>query len=442
MHLTLDLNNSLQEKQRLSCSKKLAPCIQHLRLVHLTGRYEDPASSINLPKDKHILTHVENCAKKVCVPDILVVIGIGGSNLGTVEVQQAVLGTLHNELGRKPRIYYADTVDPSAVRDIVTLCERGIVAKKEVLLNVISKSGTTMETIANAAIFFKLFERYNIDLKTHVVITTDEHTPIWKFSEEQDIPRLVIPESIGGRYSVLSSVGLFPLYMLGIDCHSLLGGAREMAEECLATFDSNPAAQRAAILYTHLREGEHIHNLFLFSTYLEALGKWYRQLMAESLGKKHTGITPIVSIGTTDMHSMAQLYFGGPKNIFTTFVSVGAEPEVRVPAQNSQNNIEQIAPVAGKTLQELRSRTLREVQQEYTTKKLHFTSTQLASRSSACIGAFLQLSMMETMYLAHLLGVNAFDQPNVEAYKQRSQVRKYSKFALRSQVNLTQRTFK
>ncbi len=423
MHLTLDMNNALQEKQRLFCAKKLAPCIKHLHEVHLTGRYEDPASSINLPKDKHVLTYVENCAKKVCIPDILVIIGIGGSDLGTFAVQQAILGTLNNELGRKPNVYYADTVDPSAVRDILTLCERAIVAKKEVLLNIISKSGTTMETTANAAIFLKLFERYSIDFKTHVVITTDEHTPLWKFSEENDIPKLSIPKSVGGRYSVLSSVGLFPLHVLGIDCHALLRGAAEMAEECVASFDQNPAAQRAAILYSHLREGEHTHNLFLFSTYLEALGKWYRQLMAESLGKKHTGMTPIVSIGTTDMHSMAQLYLGGPKNIFTTFICVGAEPEVRVPSHTSQNSIEQIAPVAGKTLQELRSRTLREVQQEYSTKKLHFTTTQLASRSPACLGAFLQLSMMETMYLAHLLGVNAFDQPNVEEYKQRSRVR-------------------
>jgi glucose-6-phosphate isomerase len=230
---------------------------------------------------------------------------------------------------------------------------------------------------------------------------------------------------VGGRYSVFSAVGLFPLMLAGIDTEKLLKGARVMHDRCIKKdVSENPALASAALVYLHSQKGVSISNTFFFNPYLESVGKWYRQLMGESIGKKYSiegkevnaGITPIVSVGSTDLHSMVQLYLGGPKNKFTTFVyAPGNSKEIVVPKDLVFPSLAEGLP--GKELSEIMSAIFNGVKEAYKKNNLPFVEVVLEDTSEYTLGQFLQFKMFEIMYLARLFEVNAFDQPNVEDYK-------------------------
>jgi glucose-6-phosphate isomerase len=233
-----------------------------------------------------------------------------------------------------------------------------------------------------------------------------------------------MPESVGGRYSVFSTVGLFPLALLGIDCAKLLDGAAHMRAACLRE-GANPAVVRAAMLFHAKRRGHAIADNFYFKTDLECVGKWYRQLMGESIGKErsadgksvvHEGMTPTVSIGSTDLHSMAQLYFGGPSDKFFTIITVQKWRED--PVTPNYPKYDQLVHNIQRTPL---SRIMHAIAESVKTslRELHkpYCEIVVPQVNEWNIGALLQLHMMEIIYLARLLRVNPFDQPNVETYK-------------------------
>jgi len=236
---------------------------------------------------------------------------------------------------------------------------------------------------------------------------------------------LTIPKQVGGRYSVLSAVGLFPLCALGVDIDALHQGASDIRSYCLNDdLAHNPAAQSAAVVAYHHQSGKIISDTFVFNSELESLGKWYRQLLGESIGKEHdvdgnqvfTGITPTVSVGSTDLHSVGQLYLGGPKDKLTTFVySTDESQKLLVPNERTFSSV--VEMVNGKTTNDVMSAILEGVKIAYNKQQVPFMSVELASITPYEIGAFMQFKMMEMMYLGKLLNVNPFDQPNVESYK-------------------------
>ncbi len=421
--LQLDTKYGQVPKDALSrILARLKPTLERMQKVAQEGGYLDDYSSINLPFDAKALQEAQKLAKKYIGVDAIVIIGIGGSNLGTIAVQEGIQGKLWNSQEWRPKVFYADTVDPKNIGDIISVVESLFLKGKNVLVNIVTKSGTTTETIANAQLFIRLLSTHEKDPREWLVVTTDRDSPLWQWAQQYGIRVLEIPQKVAGRYSVLSAVGLFPLAVAGIDCAELLAGAREARELCLK--DESPAAMSAAHLYFHKNHGKRMHDTFIFSTDLEALGKWCRQLMAESLGKRksllrkvvHAGMTPTVSIGTTDLHSMAQLYLGGPQDKFTTFVTVQNEKkDIVLPEIKGFDSLVQC--IQGKKLGELRSAIFQGVANTYKKNKLPFIQVTMPERNEKIIGAFLQIKMIETMLLGSLWNVNAFDQPEVEKYK-------------------------
>ena len=389
--------------------------------------YDDERASINLPDDKGMLSEVRRVIeeKSRLNPEYLIVVGTGGSNLGTIAVQEAVLGRLYNQLDPPTKVLYADTIDSDYLSKMIEIVEPTLRRNSSILVNGISKSGTTTETIANFEIMVNLLRRYRKDYEDHVVVTSDRGSQLWNLAIKKGFDVLEIPQKVGGRYSVLSPVGLFPLGILGIDIKELLGGARTMRDLCIEEdIEGNPAAVCAAIQYLHYQGGKTIFDMFLFANDLESVGKWHRQLMAESLGKEfnrkgervNIGMTPTVSIGSTDLHSMAQLYLGGPYDKFTTFVCVEeSNSDIDVPRLGDYSDL--VSGIQGKSLKTIMNAILEGTKRAYEEDKRPFVEGTLPNKSERSIGQFLQFKMIDTIYLGYLLDVNPFDQPSVESYK-------------------------
>ena len=431
---TIEFNYStclISQKELDQLEKQLQREIEQINLALIKG-YDDDRASINLSNDKENLDNVKTLVNKKLKlnPKYLIVVGIGGSNLGTLAVQEAVLGKLYNQIDPDLKVLYADTVDSDLIANIISILEPVLKKGENVIVNGVSKSGGTTETIANFEVLVDVLKKYKKQYEQYVVVTTDKDSKFWNFAIEKRFEVLEIPKKVGGRYSVFSSVGLFPLGMLGIDIDQLLNGAKLMRDKCLnQNLEDNPAALSASLIYQHKLNGKDIHDLFLFSSDLESIGKWYRQLMGESIGKEFDkkekrvfeGITPTVSIGSTDLHSMAQLYLGGPYDKFTTFVRVEKNRRI-VTIPNYPEYSELVRGIQAQSLSVIMDAILTGVQRAFIKGKRPFVEIVLPDKSAFSIGQFLQFKEMEMMYLGYLLGVNPFDQPNVESYKKETKM--------------------
>lgn len=406
-----------------TASKQLASYTETLQSVRAGKAYEKYESSINLADDTQLLDAVQAvCDQKVT--DALkysIVVGIGGSNLGTKAVYDAFYGSRDLlEPTRFPKMLFAETTDPEWLTSVQGLLS-SLQAPEEVLVTVISKSGGTTETLVNfEVIMHTLHQKFGEGL-TRVVAITDEGSKLWDAAGALQVVRLAIPAPVGGRYSVLSAVGLLPLLSVGIDIKAARRGASEMLDRVLG--DDNIAATSAMVLAQARRGGHIINDNFLFHPELESVGKWYRQLMGESVGKEqslsgetvHMGITPTVSLGSTDLHSVGQLYLGGPKDKLTTFVSVKNVATVQVPDSRVFPGL--IPMITDKSAADIMTAILEGTKIAYQKASLPFMEVILDNIDAYTLGAYLQFKMVEMMYLGQLLQVNSFDQPNVESYK-------------------------
>lgn len=414
---TLDVSNSrVSETQITAVAKKLKPEIDVL-LSAATAAYVNNYSCLNTIDDTKLLDHALTLAQQYKAIDLLIIIGIGGSNLGTQAVQEALLGKLYNYTS-KPVILYADTVDAGATKQTLSVLEKVLKQKGKVLLNIISKSGSTTETAANAEVYIAMLKEYEKEWQHCIVITTDEGSPLHALGQKHKFSVLLLPKPVGGRYSVFSPVGTFPLAVLGVDVKQLLAGASSMRHACLEYTPKNPAVRQAATLFLNKKP---ITDAFIFSTDYEAVGKWRRQLVAESLGKAksrkgknvHRGITPTVSIGSVDLHSIAQLVLAGPQDKYTTFIELTTAPSVKV----ADSGFAALVPkLKGKEFSNIMNAIHKGTQNAYKKQKLSFTSIAL-ERNAYSLGEYLAFEMLTTIFLSSLLDVNPFDQPAVELYK-------------------------
>lgn len=404
------------------------PEVERVGAAHKEG-YASVYASVLVPADESMRQQI----KKVIVqhqarkPAVMVVIGIGGSCLGTMAVHEMLYGRRYNEGNPTLRVYYVDTIDPDALQEVIVSVSAALEQGHEILVNAISKSGTTTETIVNFELFFDLLKKHHSsDYQKSIVITTDEGSKLWQFGQQEGITCLAIPKKVGGRYSVFSAVGLFPLGMIGIDIDALCAGARDSITRCVSTtWQENYALQRAAVLYALYQKGYHIHDSFMFSVDAESLGKWYRQLMGESIGKAtdrdgkqvHIGITPTVSIGTIDLHSVGQLYLAGPRDKVTTFVALAAyKNTIMVPEYASFDKL--VAKIQTKSVVSIFNAILHGVQAAYTRAKLPFMTIFMSEKSARALGQLMQMQMLEIIYLGYMFKVDPFDQPQVELYKE------------------------
>jgi len=403
--------------------ESLAGYTTRLRQVNESGAYDAPESSLNLPGDEALLARVKAVATEKVTEALKysIVVGIGGSNLGTKAVYDALFGQRDLlEPARFPKMLFAETTDPEWLAQVVRLLET-LAGPAEVLVTVISKSGGTTETLANFEIIMQTLREKFGEVTDRVVAITDEGSKLWDAAAAKNIAHLAIPAPVGGRYSVLSAVGLLPLLSVGIDIEELRRGANDMLGRCLG--EDNIAARSAAVLALQQERGYHINDNFFFHPELESVGKWYRQLMGESVGKEqsldgaivHAGITPTVSLGSTDLHSVGQLYLGGPKDKLTTFVSSGQSAAISVPGERVFPEL--IPMINGKSATDIMIAILEGVKIAYQKADLPFMEVVLDAVDVYSIGAYLQFKMLEMMYLGQLLNVNSFDQPNVESYK-------------------------
>ena len=420
--LSLSLENAhIPDSELKKAYDFITPFSAQIQKVVTQGGYTAPESSLNLPFD-------ENCVKKAihlttqkeCLEVTgMVVVGIGGSNLGTMAVYQALYGSLGNP---DFPLWWADTVDTDQIALLLNMVESRLKKGEKLLLSLISKSGTTTETVANGACFLEIFKKcFPTDYHQYIVVITDKDSVLWKLAAQERFDCLEIPVTVGGRYSVMSAVGLFPLACAGVNIAQLQLGAKDIVMESL---DAQSEACRSAIVIAHYyARGYVIHDLFIFDAGLEAFGKWYRQLMGESIGKEknlhgktvHGGITPTVSMGSTDLHSVGQLYLGGPFDKLTTFINVHDPMHaIKVP-QNSLSKL--VAHIEGKSLQQIMNAIVQGTQRAYAEHKRPFMSITLEQKNAYYMGQLLQLKMIQMMYLGALLEVNPFDQPNVELYK-------------------------
>ncbi|MEK7556325.1 MAG: hypothetical protein AAB523_03530 [Patescibacteria group bacterium] len=416
----------VSEEEITTIGEQLSPYAEHLKEVLQHG-YEDEESSINLPGDKELMESVGAALRDKNTTSLkyILVIGIGGSNLGTKAVYDALYGRFDIlEPSRMPKMIFLDTTDPGILLHLESFFDKEITSEEEIVINVISKSGDTTETIVNAELVLGMLRKKFPGILDRLVVTTDFGSLLWKIAEAEDITRLSIPEKVGGRYSVLSAVGLFPLAKVGINVTALLDGARKMREKCLSLdIRENPAMVSAAVLFTNYHSGKTINDNFIFHSELESLGKWYRQLLGESIGKEHdrdgnvvrVGITPTVSIGSTDLHSVGQLYLGGPEDKITTFIF--AEFSKRGTVVTPEVFAGVLGGISGKKPADVADAILKGVKIAYEKKGLPFMEALLPDITPASLGAFMQFKMMEMMYLGQLFNVNPFDQPNVELYK-------------------------
>jgi glucose-6-phosphate isomerase len=393
----------------------------------LASRQETAETSyafLGMPFNTALQEEVQQLAqrKKAYNPAMLIVVGIGGSNMGTLALQEALLGRYYNDQTVAIPIYYADSVDPSALASLCNLIKDHLSNKRAVLCVVISKSGTTTETVANGQIIIELLKKHApSEYREWIVVITDKNSCLWRVAQQEQFAALEIPAMVGGRFSVFSPVGLFPLSMLGIDIEQLCQGARQAFE--MLKMSKNSAAASAAFIYAHYEyENMPVNDTFIFCMQLEGFGHWYRQLVGESLGKKRyddgvaVGIVPTVSMGTIDLHSVGQLYLGGPRVVTTTMVTIDQWP-VDLCVDNASLVAQCGLALQEKKLSFILNAIVRGVQEAYRQEKRPFMTLHLSDLSSSCLGYSMQMKMMEICYLGYLLRVNSFDQPHVESYK-------------------------
>ncbi len=320
-------------------------------------------------------------------PELLIIVGVGGSSNGV----KAALGF------KKPKIktLFAEGLDSDKLFFIKKSLETALKSGTSVLINAISKSGKTIETLAGLEVLTKTLKKYAKDWQERITITSALETPLHKKALKENITFLEVPKNITGRYSIFTNAGLFPLKILGFDIKALIKGAKKTKEIF--------AKKTALIKYYHYKKGRRINVFFPFSESFYGFKEWANQLVAESLGKNRTGITPITSIGTPDLHSMLQLYLGGPDDKFTTFIKVKNEYNVRT----SFGDYEQMLDLTYKC-----------IKNEYKRFKRPFIELVLENKREECMGELFMHLMLETIFFAKLLGINPFDQPNVEHYKE------------------------
>lgn len=393
-------------------AKKCEKRIKQLRKVVDTSNYNDPAASLVLPTDFRNAAAARVYANQCKNADLLVVVGIGGSNLGTIAVQGACLGEYHNLTGRT-QVLYADTVDPNSMYHIVSEVKCNLRAGKKVVINAVSKSGTTAETIAN---FEVLIDAVGKDKNAFIVVTTDRGSELEKAARLRLYHTLWVPKQVGGRFSVFSTVSLFPLAVLGVNIERLMEGAHSMLQNCLRTdVASNPALLLACIAYLNAKKRP-VQDTFVFSNDLRGYGLWYRQLVAETVGKKKKSIVPTVSVGSTDLHSLGQQDIAGADTTYYRFISVNRRyHKIVVPRVRGLDKL--VPHLSGRSYSFLMKAILSGTQTAFKRRKRPFVDIELPDTGEDNVGGMLQIDMITMLLLGHLMKVNPFTQPAVEEYK-------------------------
>lgn len=356
--------------------------------------------------------------------ETVVVLGIGGSGLGAITLRDALLGSGWNELDQEarshfPRLYVLDNPDPSTLRGLLRRIDL-----RRTLFNVVSKSGATAETMALYLVVRGLVAEVVDEDKVHghFLFTTDPELGVLRrIAGEEGTPTLAVPPNVGGRFSVLSPVGLFPAAITGVPIAELLAGASTVVERCSTpVLRENPAGILATLLHRlDVEKGRSIHVLMPYTDRLRSLTLWFQQLWAESLGKVSAagpvGPTPLPAVGATDQHAQVQLFMEGPHDKAVVFVKTEPTEDVEIPSIHP--GVDELEYLGGASLGGLLDAERRATAEALRRRGRPSITLDVGAVTPASLGGLLMLLQIATVYAGALYGVDPLNQPGVELGK-------------------------
>lgn len=392
------------------------------KVYHKTGAGNDFLGWVELPSQtsNNFLEQIQQHAALLrAQSDIFVVVGIGGSYLGA----RAVIEALSNHFSQlssdypHPHIVYAgQNISEDYLADLLKILD-----EKDYSMAVISKSGTTTEP----AIAFRILRRHlekkygKEAARQRIVAITDQHRGALKqLADSESYVSYVVPDDVGGRYSVLSPVGLLPIAVAGIDIQALVEGARKMEKYSRAAnnIHGNPIAMYAAARHALYQSGKTIEILVNYEPRMQYMTEWFKQLFGESEGKEHKGIFPAGVNFTTDLHSMGQYIQEGLRNIFETVISIeSSDQELRIPQE--ETDLDQLNYIAGKRLSEVNRMAELGTIVAHVDGAVPNIRILLPKINADVLGQLIYFFEMSCALSGYMLNINPFDQPGVEAYK-------------------------
>lgn len=423
-HVTFQYNKALDFFSQSEIDN-LQPYVQvaHDALHEHTGPGNDFLGWIKLPEnyDKEEYARIKKSAEKIRQDsDILLVIGIGGSYLGARAAIEMLTHSFQNLLSKEERkapqvIFVGHHMSSTYMKELFDVLEG-----KDFSINIISKSGTTTEP----AIAFRIFKKYleekygTEEAKNRIYATTDKEKGALKtVADQEGYETFVIPDDVGGRYSVLTAVGLLPIAVAGIDTDEMLQGAQaamnDFAEPSLA---KNGAYQYAAIRNILYQKGKTVELLVNYEPHLQYFAEWWKQLFGESEGKDLKGIFPASANFTTDLHSIGQYIQEGRRDIFQTVLHVN-EPKEDITLEADENDLDGLNYLAGKTIHEINDKAFQGTILAHNDGQVPNLILELPRLDAYTFGYIVYFFEKACALSGYLLGVNPFDQPGVEAYK-------------------------
>lgn len=394
--------------------------VAHKLLVDKNGAGNDYLGWVTLPEDydKEEFARIKAAAEKIKkTSSVFIVVGIGGSYLGARAVIEFLKSPLYNNLPKDtPDIYFAgNCISAVSMAEIAQLCK-----DKDVCINVISKSGTTTEpAVAFRVLRGMLEEKYGVEgAKERIFVTTDKAKGTLKsFSDDAGYETFVVPDDVGGRFSVLTAVGLLPIAVAGIDIDALMQGAADAkADYSSDDITKNDAYKYAAIRNILYRKGKKTEILAGYEPYAMMFNEWWKQLYGESEGKDHKGIYPASVVFSTDLHSLGQYIQDGERNLFETVVSVDDNHETfNIP--NDPANIDGLNFLAGTDLNQVKKTAMMATLIAHVDGGVPNVLIRLKDRSAHSLGYLIYFFELACAVSGYILGVNPFNQPGVEEYK-------------------------
>lgn len=391
-------------------------------LMDKSGAGNDFLGWIDLPVayDKDEFARIKKAAAKIqSDSEILIVIGIGGSYLGAKAALEMLCDSFYNlqcKCSRKtPRILFAgNSISSTYLSDLIQL-----VGDKDFSVNVISKSGTTTEPAIAFRIFREmLVKKYGKEgAKERIYATTDKARGALKGSADKEgYETFVVPDDVGGRFSVLTAVGLLPIAAAGIDIDAMMQGAADAREAYAKPFDENPCYQYAAVRNILMRKGKQIEMLVNYEPCLQYFGEWWKQLFGESEGKDGRGIFPASANFSTDLHSMGQFIQDGARILFETVLHVET-PRADLEIGFDEENIDGLNFLAGKKMSDVNNKAFLGTLLAHTDGGVPNLIVEIPQLDAYHFGNLVYFFEKACAVSGYLLGINPFDQPGVEAYK-------------------------
>ena len=413
--------SGIDEKQILEYQDKVEDI--HSDMNNIADNQEEFLGWLNLPEnyDKAEVIRIKKAAQKIQAnSDILIVIGIGGSYLGARAVIESLTSSFNALLSKEQRkfplvLYAGNNISPNYLNELVEAIDG-----KDFSINVISKSGTTTEPAIAFRLFREILEnKYGVDgAKDRIYVTTDkEKGALKKLSDEEGYENFVIPDNIGGRYSVLTPVGLLPIAVAGIDIEQLIKGAQIAREKYMDNSVRYNECYRYAvarnILYKNKKKIEILVN---YEPKMHYITEWWKQLYGESEGKANKGIFPAGVDFTTDLHSMGQYIQEGERTLFETVLTV-KETETDIAMKAEEGNIDGLNFLAGKTIGYVNQKAMEGTIQAHVSGKCPNIIIEIERLDAEAIGQLIYFFEKACAMSGYILGINPFDQPGVEEYK-------------------------